>query len=426
MIDGDRLAVLSIQHQIVHIFDVSLGKFQQIAKLGPYGSSMHDEELLQIVQPFSPANTQMMGTLKHRLLTYLFFTRDSNCNQGQQLSQEQNANLLKFHSQMDDVLHLRMFRMQWLDRDHVLLKLAPERVLLAMLGQATNGTPASIGASLSIDAANNGSSTATAAISAQLRSSSLLVVYSLASDQVVSVMQDGSDATLEMVLKNADCILAHTASTVRGSKGRQPLPLAAQASLRVPTNCDVARCIFAQHRRVNSRLAAAVSGGGGRAEANCRAMAAFLFAPSQSHSPSPYVDYSLFSFDDRLLSPLLADAKPRQLTPTGAALRLFYPTTGHSACRLFVSCGPNCHPNNCPCQEFASHTMPTNGQDDQPSSIGNRNGQSSTFPFRTLVSTVIHPWLPIVLSYTRLVPTDPSLATTSMDLLNIHLPFFKH
>ena len=139
----DTLAVLSVQHQTIHIFRItSEGYFVDVRSIGRF--CYDDDELLvnqvrgmwpsgQVPRNFREAT---ISALKHRLLVFLY-------RRAVALS-EFDGNLLhlrKFYQNFDHFRALRLWKMQLLDETHLLLKYASEDVVTLRVPDA-NTQPA--------------------------------------------------------------------------------------------------------------------------------------------------------------------------------------------------------------------------------------------------------------------------------------------
>ena len=127
----DTLAVLSVQHQTVHIFRItSEGYLAQVRSIGRF--CFDDDELLvnqvrgmwpsgQTARPFREAT---INALKHRLLVFLYKRAAEASRKDGNLLQ-----LRKFYQNFEHLRALRLWKMQLLDEAHLLLKYASEDVV---------------------------------------------------------------------------------------------------------------------------------------------------------------------------------------------------------------------------------------------------------------------------------------------------------
>lgn len=127
----DTLAVLSVQHQTIHIFRITGdGYFVDVRSIGRFCFD-DDEWLVNSVrgmwppgQPVRPFREGTVNALKHRLLVFLYrravFLSEQTGNQ---------LHVRKFYQNFDHFRMLRLWKMQLLDEAHLLLKYASEDVV---------------------------------------------------------------------------------------------------------------------------------------------------------------------------------------------------------------------------------------------------------------------------------------------------------
>lgn len=127
----DTLAVLSVQHQTIHMFRItSEGYFADVKTIGRF--CFDDDEWLvnqvqglwpsgQTVRPFREAT---INSLKHRLLVFLY-------RRAVKMSEDEGNtfHVRKFYQNFDHIRALRLWKMQLLDESHLLLKYASEDVV---------------------------------------------------------------------------------------------------------------------------------------------------------------------------------------------------------------------------------------------------------------------------------------------------------
>lgn len=120
----DTMAILSVQHQTIYLYDIFRGHFLNTMKIGRF---CNEEEvgLYNIVysgQP--PLREATIGSLKHRFLVFLY--------RKAKYDSEQSGNgyhLRKFFQFFDQYKQLRMWKMQLLDENILLIKYASESVV---------------------------------------------------------------------------------------------------------------------------------------------------------------------------------------------------------------------------------------------------------------------------------------------------------
>ena len=136
----DTLAVLSVQHQTIHIFRITPdGYFVDVRSIGRF--CFDDDELLvnqvggmwspgQVLRPFREAT---VNALKHRLLVFLYRRAASLSDR------ERNPfHLRKFYQNFDHLRALRLWKMQLLDETYLLLKYASEDVVTLRAPEPNN------------------------------------------------------------------------------------------------------------------------------------------------------------------------------------------------------------------------------------------------------------------------------------------------
>nr|SVE84129.1 EOG090X028J [Daphnia pulex] len=243
----DTLAVLSVQHQTIHIFKISHdGYFADVKTIGRF--CFDDDEWLinqvrglwpsgQLVRPFREAT---VNALKHRLLVFLY-RRAINMA-------EAEGNLFhvrKFYQNFDHIRALRIWKMQLLDESQLLLKYASEDVV-TLRAPDPNTQPA------------------------------FFVVYNMENAQVINVYENTSQEILNLFENFCDL-------------------------LRNATQGSPSSNVFANviHQRFKQTIVSARFGG--QTEATKRLLSQLPIS-AQSYSSSPYLDLQLFSYDDKWVS----------------------------------------------------------------------------------------------------------------------------
>lgn len=120
----DILAVLSVQHQIIHIFQILDGMFIDVRKIGRFCFE-DDTFFINSVFPSERAFKEpFINSLKHRLLTFLY-------KRAFHISELTNNpfELRNFFHYFDSFESLRLWKMQLLDENHLLIKYASEDVV---------------------------------------------------------------------------------------------------------------------------------------------------------------------------------------------------------------------------------------------------------------------------------------------------------
>lgn len=251
----DTLAVLSVQHQTIHIFQVTpQGSFVDVRTIGRF--CFEDDEFLMMSGMLHenssrsnqrPYREVTINSLKHRLLAFL------HCRAvAESLEEGTPRPLRKFFQHFDQFCQLRMWKMQLLDENHLLIKYASEEVITLRLSDP-NSQP------------------------------SFFVIYNMVTTKVLAVYENTSEELLELFENFCDLFrnaTLHSESQLTCS----------------PSNNIHARLIQQRFKQtiINARY-------GGHTEAVKRLLAQLPIS-SQSYSSSPYLDLSLFSYDDKWVS----------------------------------------------------------------------------------------------------------------------------
>jgi de-etiolated-1 len=250
----DTLAILSVQHQEIHLIKVSVNpvtgtaEFQDIRNIGRF--CFEDDEFLvssatignrRQVRPFRET---CMTALKHRILTFLYKKAKD------EVKHDPKA-LLKFFKQFDFLSKLKMWKLQLFDERHILIKYAPEEVV-------------------------------------NLRSPdirSLFVVYDVHRAIVLDVFENHSIDLYRHMELYCDVF-------------RNPTPALYCNTASSPSNSFFA---YAIQRRCVQALT--VARNGGCQEARRRIMLQLPVA-AQSFTPTPYLDHNLFAYDEKWINAL--------------------------------------------------------------------------------------------------------------------------
>lgn len=135
---NNLLAVLSVQHQTIYIYEIIKGTFYNVLKLGRFCS---DEEVY-LYNLVSETHTQIpireatIGSLKHRLLVHLYQSAMAESNNTQS-----RYPLRRFYQFFDQYRQLRMWKMQLCDENILLIKYASEAVV-TLKAHEPNSQPA--------------------------------------------------------------------------------------------------------------------------------------------------------------------------------------------------------------------------------------------------------------------------------------------
>lgn len=251
---NSTLSVLSVQHQMIHIFSVFGGKFQLLRSIGrfccgesqPLAEAMRNTshaDASRLPKDPPPFRDISINSLKQRLLVYLFKQAH---NSGDKLR------LRRFFQNFDQYRLLRIWKMQLLDDNHLLIKYASEDVV--SLKQSEPGGP-----------------------------SSLLVIYHIWETHILAVFDNASEHLLHLFENFCD----HFRNT--------------QVYSRSLFSCSSSNNIHARLIQQRHKQMIVSAKGGGQAEATRRILSQVPIN-AQSFSASPYLDFSLFSYDDKLVS----------------------------------------------------------------------------------------------------------------------------
>lgn len=160
----DTLAVLSVQQQTIHIFHVtSSGSFIDVRSIGRF--CYEDDQLFYHMgldkkpgQMHRPYYDMTLNSLKHRLMVFLY---RHAVKEGTPYAKR------KFYQYFDQFKALRMWKMQLLDENHLLIKYASEEVVTLKLPDP-NSQP------------------------------SFFVVYNMVTTEVLAVYENTSEQLLEL------------------------------------------------------------------------------------------------------------------------------------------------------------------------------------------------------------------------------------
>lgn len=120
----DTLAVLSVQHQCIHIFQLLDGMFVDVRRIGRFCFE-DDYYFYNSVFPGERAFREtFINSLKHRFLAFLY----KRAQYMSKLSRNQNE-IRKFYQYFENFNALKLWKMQLLDENHLLIKYASEDVV---------------------------------------------------------------------------------------------------------------------------------------------------------------------------------------------------------------------------------------------------------------------------------------------------------
>ncbi|XP_055635322.1 DET1 homolog [Toxorhynchites rutilus septentrionalis] len=250
---NDTLAVLSIQHQTIHIFSIAEGTFIIERAIGRF--CCPDESYLYNLGTAGTEATANMrafreptiNSLKHKILIFLFRHAQAKVESG-----EDRHALRTFYRRFDEYKNLRMWKMQLLDDDHLLIKYANEDVvtLKTMEPNHTN---------------------------------CVFVFYNIWKNKVIGIYGGQSPELLYLYENFCDYFRN------------------ANLAYQTQFTCSPSNNIYSNliHQRFKQTMIGAR--GGGVQEATKRILAQLPIS-AQSYSSSPYLDLGLFSYDDKWVS----------------------------------------------------------------------------------------------------------------------------
>lgn len=245
----DILAVLSVQHQTIHIFQILDGMFINVRTIGRFCLE-DDAYLVRSACPgvnCRPFRDVTINCLKHKLLVYLYkraaYISDTT---------KDPYELRRFYQYFDQLNALRMWKMQLLDTNHILVRFASEEVATLQANEP-NVQPALL-------------------VVYDMVTAKILAAYDNTSTQLLTQFENFSDF-FRNARMNGDC-----------------------QYMCSPSNNIYARLL--QQRFKQTIISARY---GGVTEATKRLLAQLPIC-AQSYSSSPYLDLSLFCYDDKWVS----------------------------------------------------------------------------------------------------------------------------
>lgn len=239
---NNTLAIMSVQHQTIHIYELYDGRFVQHLHIGRF-CSHNDQLLYEHVYPAErPFREATINMLKHRVLTFLY----------RQAHAAGAAALRRFYQYFDAYQALRMWKMQLLDDAHLLIKYATEDVVI-MKAAEPNNQP------------------------------SYFVVYHIWDARVLAMYDNTSERLLELFEQHSDAF--------RNAR--------MHSDTQFP--CSPNNNVYARLLQQRFKTTIVSARGGGVVEATKRILAQLPIS-AQSYSTSPYLDLSLFSYDDKWVS----------------------------------------------------------------------------------------------------------------------------
>ena len=256
---GSKLAVLSVQHQTIHLFEISNGAFIPLHQVGrfcyPDDKVVYDRAESDLSANYRdgtgqamhhPSHEKWFNSLKQRLLCWLL-------RRAEALSTSTNKmHIVQYFQRFDDVAALRMWKMQLLSNHQVLIKYAKEETVTNKLNDPIS-QPA------------------------------LIVIYNLETTEIEAVHENTSEELLRIYERYADSF-------------RVPVSHSLSYDISSVSN-NIHACSL--HMKFKDTITNAKFGG--KREA-VRRLLGQLPISCQCHSSSPYLDLALFSYDDKWVS----------------------------------------------------------------------------------------------------------------------------
>ena len=257
---GSVLAVLSVQHQTVHLYRVSDGIFNHMQDIGVFcypdnclvyskakfnsDSDSDDEDQDSLVQ--RSYHNRWFNSFKHRILCWCFEKAQSMC------TSTNNEPVFEYYKKFDKLVSLRMWKMQLLSEDRLLLKYADKDIV-----SIKQTDPASQPAVF---------------VFYDIKSTKILAVYDNTSEELLHLYENYMDEFRGPVSH----LLARDTSSVANNPHARAL-----------------------HQKFKQTITSAKFGV--KKEATRRLLGQ-LPVSSQCLSSSPYLDLALFSFDEKWVS----------------------------------------------------------------------------------------------------------------------------
>lgn len=236
----NTLAVLSIQHQCIHVFKLIDGMLHRTHKIGRFAFSSDEMSHSSVFPSSSPLNEKAYSVLKNKLLISLY------CKE----AERGPVGISKFYRNFKILEELKMWKMQLIDERVLLIKFASQ-VVVATRVQEPSPHP------------------------------SFFLFYDFESGQVLSVHENTSSELLEIFQSHPG--LFYQAEVYRGNVQAASYDIYSEKILQ-----------RFKETIINAKY-------GGELEARKRILAQ-LPMQSQILNPSPYLDLSLFSYNDKYIS----------------------------------------------------------------------------------------------------------------------------
>ena len=284
----DRLSILSVQHQTIHIYRLENGLFVEVVKLG---RTLHDtdEYLLNVTgqshgqqastlphsraygpRPYRNYREGVINQLKHRILVFLYkrAVAISQCKEDNHPYQ-----IRKFYQYFDQIRSLRMWKMQLLDEYHILIKYASEEVVTQRLQDGNSQI-------------------------------SIFVVFNMETTEVLSVYENTSDELLQHFENFCDFFRN---TNFRGNRGSSNYIRSQNNTLldyeggQHQVTSSPSNNVYANLLQQRFKQTIVSAKHGGLTEARKRVLAQLPIS-AQSYTGSPYLSLDLFSYDEKWVS----------------------------------------------------------------------------------------------------------------------------
>jgi de-etiolated-1 len=256
----DFIAVLSVQHQTIHLFKFQNGQFTPFLQIG---RTLYENDELLLSQTLTPRQQtglpgnfvyrayreKTINMLKHRFLVFLY----------RRAAAGSLDDLRRFYQHFESFGALRIWKMQMLDDQHFLLKYASEDVVTLRSPEPNSQI-------------------------------SFFVVYNYVSTKVTAVYENTSEDLLDHFEHYCDFFR----NTNLNFDNYKDLRFCTRTSS--PSNNIHADLI---QQRFKQTIVSAKNGG--VTEARKRVLAQLPIS-AQSYSSSPYLDLSLYSYDEKWVS----------------------------------------------------------------------------------------------------------------------------
>ncbi|KNC24202.1 hypothetical protein FF38_02173 [Lucilia cuprina] len=279
------LAILSTYRQCIELVEVDIigAKLKRLYTVGPFGSDLDRDRIFAHIQTtnisLNPCHNLPFSHLKQKILAFMY-------REIMELKSphERQLQLREFYKNFAQVERMIILKMQLIDSDNLLLRYEKRQTQM----------PLEMIVGSNVDHVN--------------KSFKIYVFYNITRQEVLKIYSKDSVELLQMLRNYCDDF-----------RNVHSLQIPWHASS--PSNNDFFRAAFDQ---------ALNSFAGGIAEAAAR-FNPTLPISAQSFSTSPYLDYSLFNYDDRYISTL---ERPRlnSLEP----IRFWDRTTGLLKFRVFL------------------------------------------------------------------------------------------